>query len=620
MKRILFFFFYVIASWNLLIGQITPEFNPQKWDIVSGKIDTIGGRVAFSGIALLKDAIFTDGTIEWDIWANGNRSYAGIVFRSQPNRDTEEFYIRPHKANGLNADALQYAPVYHGVSCWQLYSGEGATGYARIPYNEWVHFKVSVKEDRAVISVGDGKSGRVVVERLDLGTISGRIGIKGPADGSAWFSNFRWSPVVEDDFPEPRQFHSPEPGIITDWDISQPFSHDRMEQYRYYGDMKGVEWKKVTSSSSGLVNLTKEVIRNPSLPGWIYARATIISDHEGLRKYQVGYSDYVTVFVNGRPLMSSTNAYTSRDPGFAGVIGYFDEIFLPLKKGSNEICLLIGEQFGGWGFMMRDGEAVMTAGGLKKLWELKASLNFPESVVYDARTGFLYASNFITPTGGGISRITPDGKIADLEWVTGLRNPTGITVSGEDIYVVERTGVAVINKNSGEVTNRVDLQGCIFPNDITSTDDGSLFISDNAANRIYRLMGDQSIIWMEGGELMKPNGIEFHEGFLYVGCSGNSAIIKINIISREVTQIVKIADGSVMDGLQVIENGTVIFSDYAGHLFCLQPGGEPVEIINTVSTQVKIADFEYMPTLNLLVIPGLYSNILVCYSLGNLVK
>lgn len=615
MRKLSGLFLVIFLIMNGVSAQEIIPFNAANWDMFGGKVDTIEGREAYAGIALLKNVDFTNGTIEWDLLANGGRSYAGVVFHFQPNRDSEEFYIRPHKANGLNADAFQYCPVYHGVSCWQLSHGQGATREAALPFNEWVHFKISVKGSRAEISMGNNSLTTMIIDKLNLGEIPGRIGVKGPADGSAWFSNFRWSPEVNIDFPEPRQYHQPEPGIINNWEITQPITHDRVDQYRYYDKMEGLEWNDIEADRDGLINLTKAVVRNPSLPGWLYARAIITSETEGLHKYQLGYSDYVTVFINGKPIMSSTNGYTSRDPGFAGLIGYFDEIFLPLKKGENEICLLIGEQFGGWGFMVRDGEAVRLADGVKKVWELKSDLNFPESVVYDEGTGFLYVSNIITPTGGGISKVTIDGKIIDPEWVKGLRSPTGITISGDNIYVVERGGVAVIEKNSGEITERIELEGSLFPNDITGSDDGSFFVSDNEANRIYRLRDGEPTVWMDGGDLKKPNGIESRDGFLYVGCTGDARLRKINISTKESTVIARIADGSVMDGLQVLEDGTVIFSDYVGHLFCLSSEGDPVEIINTISTQVQLADFEYIPEKKMIIVPGLYSNVLSAYSL-----
>jgi hypothetical protein len=132
---------FLVTGGNIRAQEIIP-FTPDRWDLFGGKTDKIGGRDAYAGLALLKGVQLQGGTIEWDIWGTGGRSYAGVVFHQQPGRDYEEFYVRPHKGNGLNADALQYTPAFHGVSCWQLYHGNGYTSAAVIPANRWIHFKL----------------------------------------------------------------------------------------------------------------------------------------------------------------------------------------------------------------------------------------------------------------------------------------------------------------------------------------------------------------------------------------------------------------------------------------------------------------------------------------------
>jgi hypothetical protein len=604
---------FILLSNPALWGQ--EGFNADLWDILAGKTDTVDGRIAFTGTALLKDTKFGEGTIEWDLWSEGGRSYAGVIFHYQDNRNSEEFYVRPHKANGLNADAFQYTPVYHGVSCWQLYHGKGNTGSAHMPYKEWVHFKLMVKDDRAIVQMGSGEPQTLMIDDLQTGATSGRLGVKGPADGSSWFSNFRWTPSVDEEFPEKGPEHSPDPGIICKWEVSQPFSHNEVDPYSYYDGIEEIEWEELSADKNGLLNLTQHKVRNPMQPGWVYARASVRSDKDGLHRYMLGYSDYVTVFVNGVPLMSSTNAYTSRDPGFAGLTGYFDEVFLPLKKGENEICLLVGEQFGGWGLMMKDAEKVHMADGISKVWEIKHRLNYPESAVYDKSTGNIYVSNYLSEKGGYISVISADGDIINRELVTGLRQPTGITLSGNKIYLVERTNVVEIEKESGEILTRYPIPDCSFPNDIASDDKGKLYITDNEANRIYRYAGGEISIFMQGGEINRPNGIDYCDNSLYVGCSGDASIKRIDMGTGNIVTLAVLPAGSIMDGLQVIEQGEILFSDFTGHLFRLDKSGKVTELINTATSGVNLADFEYIQEREMLVIPGLYSNYLVAYSL-----
>jgi hypothetical protein len=86
----------------------------------------------------------------------------------------------------------------------------------------------------------------------------------------------------------------------------------------------------------------------------LYARTTIESDREQVKKLEIGYSDDVSVFLNGKILYRGRSAQSFRDPGFLGIINpENDAVYLPLKKGRNELMLALSELGGGWGFICR---------------------------------------------------------------------------------------------------------------------------------------------------------------------------------------------------------------------------------------------------------------------------
>jgi hypothetical protein len=73
-----------------------------------------------------------------------------------------------------------------------------------------------------------------------------------------------------------------------------------------------------------------------------------------VRKLSLGYSDEVSVFLNGRILFRGRSAQSFRDPGFLGIVSPDDDaLYLPLKKGPNEVVLAVSELGGGWGFVAR---------------------------------------------------------------------------------------------------------------------------------------------------------------------------------------------------------------------------------------------------------------------------
>jgi len=92
----------------------------------------------------------------------------------------------------------------------------------------------------------------------------------------------------------------------------------------------------------------------------VLARVAVDSAADAVREFRFGYSDEVTVFLNGRPIYSGDAHYSHDNPRQEGLIGLWQgSVYLPLKKGRNEIVLAVSDVFGGWGWM---GQFVETEG------------------------------------------------------------------------------------------------------------------------------------------------------------------------------------------------------------------------------------------------------------------
>ena len=64
----------------------------------------------------------------------------------------------------------------------------------------------------------------------------------------------------------------------------------------------------------------------------------------------------------------------------------------------------------------------------------------PESAVWDPQSGFWYVSNQgaqASATDGFISKVSKDGALVQLNWVTGLGNPTGMRILDGKLYVAD---------------------------------------------------------------------------------------------------------------------------------------------------------------------------------------
>jgi hypothetical protein len=201
-------------------GQIIP-FDSPRWDLIQGRVVEHLGRNAFMGTALVKDAEFQNGVIEFDLAVTGQRSYPGIVFRWVSPGNTERVYVRPHQSNtSRKPEVIQYAPGFNGVDSWQLYNGEGFTGFAEIPYGQWVHYKVEVSGTQVRLFIADMSKPVMLIHDLKRGVSKGKVGIAGQLDGNAYYSSFSYR---SDDTlrldPPPCLA---QPRLHREWQISQP--------------------------------------------------------------------------------------------------------------------------------------------------------------------------------------------------------------------------------------------------------------------------------------------------------------------------------------------------------------------------------------------------------------
>jgi hypothetical protein len=592
------------------------DFESDRWELVDAEVVDHLGRKALSGTAILRDVEFHNGVIEVDIAGDGFiRSYPGIIFRRQSDADYERFYIRPHRGNGLMDDALQYVPTINGVAGWQLYSGEGFTAAGVIPSGEWVHLRIEIHAAQGRVYLGDSEEPALVIHELKHGDSRGAIGVMGQRNQPAYFSNFKYRSDDDLQFDAPPEKIAPL-GMITEWELSRSFKHSEIDIERTPSaqGLKNLKWRKVHCEPSGLLDVSRFIKRTPGEPDWVWARKIIHAEADRTMELSFGYSDYISIFLNGNLLFTANSAYRSRDPGFVGIIGLNDALHLPLEEGENELLFLVGESFGGWGFMARDADAIFMHAGLTKLWEIDRTFKFPESVQYDDERDILYVSNFFNEGNEFISRVKPDGEIQDLEWVTGLDRPTGLYLAGDRLYVVERVGLVEVNADSGEIVNRYPIPEAGFPNDLTGDPStGDLYVSDSQRNVVYRFRDGEFEVWLEGEEFTGLNGLYADRGRLLVGCSGDGCIRSVSLADGKSDTLVCLGGGSVMDGVRADGRGNYIVSDFRGRAFLVTPSGEKTELLNTTARGIYCADLEYVPRKNLLVIPTLNSNLLAAY-------
>ena len=320
------------------------------------------------GAAVLKNFQMRDAVIDVDVATPAVRGFFGLQFRlADDGANGEWVYLRQHKSG--YPDAMQYTPVLNTGANWQIYNGMGFTGAVDIPKDTWFHLRLEVTGAQAKLFVKDMEKPALVMNDLKSGVQNGQVALH-VLTGATYFSNFeiRTTP----DVPWKRHLPAMPPGTLTKWSLSPSFDALERNQERplSLAEIEAMHWQDVEAEPPGFVVLyryreaphlrvtfaTDFSKRLEPQPGMklLYARTSIDSDREQVKKLYVGYSDDVSVFLNGKILFRGRSAQNFRDPGFLGIVNpENDTVYLPLQKGSNELMLAVSELGGGWGFICR---------------------------------------------------------------------------------------------------------------------------------------------------------------------------------------------------------------------------------------------------------------------------
>jgi len=318
------------------------------------------------GAATLKDFEMRDGVVDVDVSTPASRGFFGIQFRIK-GENAEWIYLRQHKS-GL-PDAMQYTPVLNTGLNWQIYNGPGFTGAIEIPKDVWFHLRLEVTGAQAKLYVKDMDKPALVMNDLKSGIERGQVALA-VLTGETYFSNFeiRTTP----DAPWERHLPSVLPGTLTKWSLSPVYDAlaRNLETALTRAESDAIHWQDVEAEPPGFVVLyryreaphprvtfandfSKRLEPQPGMKV-LYARSFIEADRDQVKKLYIGYSDDVSVFLNGKILFRGRSAQNFRDPGFLGIINpENDAVYLPLKKGRNELMLAVSELGGGWGFICR---------------------------------------------------------------------------------------------------------------------------------------------------------------------------------------------------------------------------------------------------------------------------
>jgi len=306
------------------------------------------------GTALLQTAELRDGIVELDIMPISDRAFAGICFRASDSDALEMIYLRFHKSGQM--DALQYTPRYNGLDSWQLYHTEDYQTQATFKPKDWNHVQVKFEGSRAWIFLNGGLKASLYVRELLRSPQKGKVGVW--ALGEVAFANFSYSSLPKVVLMREMEAPAARVNSIINWSLSPAYNAESIDWRAYPSD--AMEWQDIRANDFGLVNVSmyrrKQIFNKGEKNSLdvVFAKTNIVANKEELRPVLFDYSDQIVVFLNGKPLFRGDNSFRSKGPLYRGEVKAGNNIlYLPLRKGDNELLIAVAERANGWGYVFK---------------------------------------------------------------------------------------------------------------------------------------------------------------------------------------------------------------------------------------------------------------------------
>jgi sugar lactone lactonase YvrE len=249
-------------------------------------------------------------------------------------------------------------------------------------------------------------------------------------------------------------------------------------------------------------------------------------------------------------------------------------------------------------------------------WTSDTVLRVPESVLFDKKANILYVSNIDGKSDakdgkGFISRLGTDGKIIDLKWVDGLDAPKGMALVKNLLYVADLNSVAIIDIQKGALTQRIEIEGAQFLNDVAASPGGDVYVSDSALGRIHIIRDGKAALYFESSDLKRVNGLLFLKDGLYVADAGNGINYKLSA-QKQLNKFSETSQGA--DGIVMTEKGDYIVSSWGGEIFFVSSNGKSAKMLDTKDKKLNSADVDYDVKSRTLFVPTFYGNTVMAYT------
>jgi hypothetical protein len=415
------------------------SLTPERWIFQEGKVEFLdykGRRVMKlnqqSGPVVLKDLVFKNGVIEYDIEPVPTEFADAIYFHRKNEKEQEIVYLRVQKiGNNFANEGIQYCPYFDGVNMWDMYPQYQAPAPAKA--GEWNHIKLLIS----------GKQMHVFVNNklvLQIPKLEGR-----ESEGSIAFEGASYISNVEIR-PDETEALSPAEGIdltkheanyIRRWAVTQPAFLVAGTEPTTAMELPKNELftEKLEAETGGLVNLTRQ-FGGSEKRRIVWLRSTVTTKEPMKTNLQLGFSDEVWIYLNNQLTYVDKNLFAQNMRKYPdGRISVQNaSVRLNLKQGTNDLMIGVANDFYGWGIMARF-ETIEGIAAMEK-YNSPAKIAIEDIEQYPG----VYSAESISV------KITITRKNDELIAQVANQEPVPLIYAGNNLFRIEKFGVDVLFK------------------------------------------------------------------------------------------------------------------------------------------------------------------------------
>lgn len=250
---------------------------------------------------------------------------------------------------------------------------------------------------------------------------------------------------------------------------------------------------------------------------------------------------------------------------------------------------------------------------LVKKWETDSLFKVPESVLWDPGQRVFYVTNIDGTDSwgkdgkGSVGRMTRDGKLLEVDWVTGMDAPKGMGLFNGKLYIADFENIVVVDTKQGKLERKIKIEGAIGLNDLAIDADGVIYVSDSKGKKIYRVKDGVSSLYLDS--VKAPNGVLIHHGALYA--VNGDGLYKVDSKKKMIPVATGIINGST-DGLTAIGNDFLV-SIWQGSIWYVYADGKKELLLDSREQKRNTADIWFDPETKLLYVPGFWTNTITAY-------